>query len=68
MCVCVCVCCRGLEDVDDEYDEGNDLAMEIDPDHPALARVQEALKKQITAQKQRLEEEMRQKVNCRPLG
>eukprot|EP00041_Stephanoeca_diplocostata_P038051 m.1472829 g.1472829 ORF g.1472829 m.1472829 type:complete len:924 (+) comp25150_c0_seq1:62-2833(+) len=54
---------------DELYDQGEDDddvedledAMEINPDHPALQRVQIALKRQILAQKERLEGELRTK-------
>eukprot|EP00038_Savillea_parva_P031108 m.82876 g.82876 ORF g.82876 m.82876 type:complete len:927 (+) comp9501_c0_seq1:89-2869(+) len=48
---------------DGEYDDDDaDYEMdEINPDHPALARVQAALKRQILTQKQRLEAEIREK-------
>lgn len=47
-------------EVDDDIDDMED-AMEINPDHPALQRVQIALKRQILAQKERLEGELRTK-------
>ena len=35
----------------------------LHPDHPLLARAQEALKKQLLANKKRLEDEFREKQN-----
>ena len=58
----VVVACREYDDDDADYEMD-----EINPDHPALARVQAALKRQILTQKQRLEAEIREKVctHCR---
>jgi hypothetical protein len=36
----------------------------LPPDHPLLARAQEALKKQLVANKTRLEDELREKQNA----
>lgn len=36
----------------------------LHPDHPLLARAQEALKKQLLANKKRLEDELREKNNA----
>jgi hypothetical protein len=47
-------------------DEADDDFGEIDPEHPALRRVQEALKAQILKQKTRLSEDIRQKVVVHP--
>ncbi len=54
------------------FDESKALAMDpllneggggLHPDHPLLARAQEALKKQLQANKKRLEDEYREKQN-----
>jgi hypothetical protein len=40
------------------------LAGGLHPDHPLLARAQEALKTQLVANKKRLEDELREKHNA----
>ena len=41
----------------------NDANGGLHPDHPLLARAQEALKKQLLANKKRIDDEVREKQN-----
>jgi hypothetical protein len=46
----------------DETANGRNDAAELDPDDPLLARAQQALKKQLSETRQRVEEELREKT------